>query len=201
MRMCKALPASAFDLVNPAFSRGRCARRKRGPSMQPHADTRCVVICACYVRKFNRQILFHSMVGTRLDTRCRLRGGLLLRICEPAGCTCHNMFVICHVGCLRAASICWRPSGSRATGLLCTRYHAKSRRAAIQARLLLQNVPCSQLTMMLWLWHTYAVSWELVTNRRPWQRLKATRVIVKTPFPKSHGCADWDWPAIGTCNT
>ena len=34
---------------------------------------------------------------------------------------------------------------------------------AIQARLPLQNVPCLQLIIMLWLWHAYAMSWELVT--------------------------------------
>ena len=27
--------------------------------------------------------------------------------------------------------------------------------------------------------------------------LRATRVIVRTPFPVSYGCADRDWPAIG----
>ena len=32
---------------------------------------------------------------------------------------------------------------------------------------------------------------------RPWQLLRATRVIVRTPFPVSYGCADRDWPAIG----
>ncbi len=37
------------------------------------------------------------------------------------------------------------------------------------------------------------------TGRRPWQLLRATvtRVIVRTPFPVSYGCADRDWPEIG----
>ena len=34
---------------------------------------------------------------------------------------------------------------------------------AIQARLPLHNGPCLQLIIMLWLWHAYAMSWELVT--------------------------------------
>ena len=34
---------------------------------------------------------------------------------------------------------------------------------AIQARLPRQNGPCLQLISVLWLWHAYAMSWELVT--------------------------------------
>ena len=113
LRMCRVLLASAFDLVNPAFSRGRGARRKRDPSMQPHSDIRCVMIRACYVRKLNRRIPFYWMVGTRLDAHYRLRGGLFLPICEPSALLQAAYAIICHVRCVRAASICSGPSGSR----------------------------------------------------------------------------------------
>ena len=36
---------------------------------------------------------------------------------------------------------------------------------------------------------------------RPWQLLRATCIIVRTHFPVSYGCADWDWPAIGVYHT
>ena len=38
-------------------------------------------------------------------------------------------------------------------------------------------------------------------TRRPWQLLRATCVIVRTPFPVSYGCADRDWPEIGVYHT
>ena len=113
LRLCRFLLASAFDLVNPAFSRGRGARHKRDPSMQPHSDMRCVMIRACYVRKLNRRIPFYWMVGTRLDAHYRLRGGLFLPICEPSALLQAAYAIICHVRCVRAASICSGPSGSR----------------------------------------------------------------------------------------
>jgi hypothetical protein len=49
LRLCRLLlasrPGGAFDLVNPVFSRGRGARRKRDPSMQPHAKIRSYTPC------------------------------------------------------------------------------------------------------------------------------------------------------------
>ena len=113
LRLCRLLLASASDLVNPAFSRGRGARRKREPSMQPNSDIRCVMICARYVRKLNRRIPFYWMVGTRLDAHCRLRGGLFLPICEPSALLQAVCARICPVRCVRAACICSGPSGSR----------------------------------------------------------------------------------------
>jgi hypothetical protein len=113
LRLCRLLLASAFDLVNPAFSRGRGARRKRDPSMQPHSDIRCVMICACYVRRLNRRIPFYWVVGTRLDAHCRLRGGLFLPICEPSALLQAAYARICPVRGVRAACICSGPSESR----------------------------------------------------------------------------------------
>jgi hypothetical protein len=68
---------------------------------------------------------------------------------------------------------------------------------AIQARLPRQNVPRLQLIIMLWLWHAYDELGARHVTRRPWQLLRATRVIVRTPFPVSYGCAVRDWPEIG----
>ena len=116
LRLCRLLLASAFDLVNPAFSRGRGARRKRDPSMQPHAHIRPAVIYPCYVRKLNRRIPFSWMVGTRLDAHCRLRGGLFLPICEPSALLQAAYAMICHIKCVSAASICAGPSESRHHG-------------------------------------------------------------------------------------
>ena len=99
LRLCRLLLASAFDLVNPAFSRGRGARRKRDPSMQPHAHIRPAVICACYVRKLNRQIPLYWMVGTRPGAHCRLRGGLFLPVYEPSALLQAACAMICRVTC------------------------------------------------------------------------------------------------------
>ena len=70
---------------------------------------------------------------------------------------------------------------------------------AIQARLPRQNAPCLQAA------DQYAVVMACICDelgarhvtRRPWQLLRATRVIVRTPFPVSYGCAVRDWPEIG----
>ena len=115
LRLCRLLLASACDLVNPAFSRGRGARRKRDPSMQPHAHIRPAVICACYVRKLNRQIPLYWMVGTRPNAHCRLRGGLFLPTCQPSALLQaeYATGMICHLTRVSAASICSGPSGSR----------------------------------------------------------------------------------------
>ena len=113
LRLCRFLLASAFDLVNPAFSRGRGARRKRDPSMQPHAHIRSAVISPCYVRKLNRRIPLYWMVGKRQGAHCRLRGGLFLPICEPSALLQAACARICPVRCVRAACICSGPSGSR----------------------------------------------------------------------------------------
>ena len=113
LRLCRFLLASAFDLVNPAFSRGRGARRKRDPSMQPHAHIRPAVIYPCYVRKLNRRIPLYWMVGARPCAHCRLRGGLFLPICEPSALLQAAYAMICHITCVSAANICAGSSGSR----------------------------------------------------------------------------------------
>ena len=129
LRMCRVLLASAFDLVNPAFSRGRGARRKRDPSMQPHSDIRCVMIRACYVRKLNRRIPFYWMVGTRLDAHYRLRGGLFLPICEPSALLQAAYAIICHVRCVCVQPVSARDRLEAAAGRICTCYHVKSPRS------------------------------------------------------------------------
>ena len=113
LRLCRFLLASAFDLVNPAFSRGRGARRKRDPSMQPHAHIRPAVIYPCYVRKLNRRIPLYWMVGKRPGAHCLLRGGLFVPICEPSALLQAAYAMICHIECVSAASICAGPSESR----------------------------------------------------------------------------------------
>jgi hypothetical protein len=72
---------------------------------------------------------------------------------------------------------------------------------AIEARLPRQNVPRLQLIIMLWLCHAYDELGARHVTRRPWQLLRVTRVIVRTPFPVSYGCADRDWPEIGVDHT
>jgi hypothetical protein len=109
LRMCRSLLASAFDLVNPGFSRGRGARCKRDAYMRPHAEIRGVVICACCERKLNRQTPVHWMVGTRLVAHCRLRGGLFRPICEPASCRCHNMSCWMCVRSQHLLETVWKP--------------------------------------------------------------------------------------------
>ncbi len=102
---------------------------------------------------------------------------------------------------------CAQPVSARdrleaATGGICKRYHVKSPRACDPSA----TTPpeCSVLAA-----DQYAVVMTCICDelgarhvtRRPWQLLRATRVIVRTPFPVSFGCAEWDWPAIGVHHT
>ena len=103
--------------------------------------------------------------------------------------------------------VCAQPVSARdrleaATGRICTRYHVKSPRACDPSA----STPpeCSVLAA-----DQYAVVMACICDelgarhvtRRPWQELRATRVIVRTPLPVSYGCADRDWPAIGVYHT
>ena len=149
------------------------------------------------MRKLNRRIPFYWMVGTRLDSHCRLRGGLFLPICEPSALLQAAYATICPVRSVRAACTA-RDRLEAATGGICKRYHVKSPRACDSSA----TTPpeCSVLAA-----DQYAVVMACICDelgarhvtRRPWQLLRATRVIVRTPFPVSYGCAEWDWPEIG----
>jgi hypothetical protein len=154
-----------------------------------------------HVRKSNRRIPLYWVVGTRPGAHCRLRGGLFLPICEPSALLQAAYAMICHLTCLSAASICvwivWKPPPVKYVRVTML----NPRVPAIQARLPRQNVPRLQLIFMMWLWHAYDELGARHVTRRPWQLLRATRVIVRTPFPVGYGCADRDWPAIGVYHT
>ena len=85
-----------------------------------------------------------------------------------------------------------------ATGRICTRCHVKSPRACDPSA----STPPEYSTLAA---DPFAVVVACICDelgarhvtRRPWQLLRATRVIVRTPFPVSYGCAERDWPAIG----
>ena len=153
LRLCRLLLASAIDLVNPAFSRFHAT----SPSNTPCHDMRL------HVRELNRRIPLYWMVGTRPNAHCRLRGGLFLPVYEPSALLQAACAMICHLTCVSAASICAGSSGSRHRSNMYALPLLNPRGPAIQARLPRQNVPCLQLIIMLWLWHAYAMSWELVT--------------------------------------
>ena len=127
------------------------------PSNTPCHDMRL------HVRKLNRRIPLYWMVGTRPGAHCRLRGGLFLPVYEPSALLQAACAMICHLTCVSAASICAGSSGSRHRSNMYALPLLNPRGPAIQARLPRQNVPCLQLIIMLWLWHAYAMSWELVT--------------------------------------
>ena len=127
------------------------------PSNTPCHDMRL------HVRKLNRRIPLYWMVGTRPGAHCRLRGGLFLPVYEPSALLQAACAMICHLTCVSAASICAESSGSRHRSNMYALPLLNPRGPAIQARLPRQNVPCLQLIIMLWLWHAYAMSWELVT--------------------------------------
>ena len=103
--------------------------------------------------------------------------------------------------------VCAQPVSARdrleaAAGRICTCYHVKSPRACDPSA----TTPpgCSVLAADQYDVVMTCICDELEARHvtmRPWQLLLATRVIVRTPFTVSYGCADWDWPAIGVYHT
>jgi hypothetical protein len=152
-----------------------------------------------HVRKLNRRIPLYWMVGTRPCAHCRLRGGLFLPICEPSALMQAAYAMICHLTCVGAANICAGSSGSRHRSN--THYHSTPPSSCDPSATTPRE--CSTLAA-----DHYALVVACIdelgarhVTRRPWQLLRATRVIVRTPFPVSYGCADRDWPEIGVNHT